>query len=147
MMNRSFTSTDLRNIHTCIQDASIKMHNFPSVILCYFWLNQDHGYKKLWAEQTFRLFIILTMVISRRKKQWYIVSVTFGAKYLTGMVTSAPLYKTFSLIKNNVCSAHSYLNPRSRFNATCLVENNVFYSLCFDPTGARTHDFCLSFYW
>ena len=27
------------------------------------------------------------------------VSVTFGAKYLTGMVTSVPPYETFSLIK------------------------------------------------
>jgi len=26
-------------------------------------------------------------------------TVTFGAKYLTGMVTSVPLYETFSLIK------------------------------------------------
>ena len=53
-------------------------------------------------EQTIRLFIILTTVISRRKNQWYIVSVTFGAKYLTGMVTSVPPYETFSLIKNNI---------------------------------------------
>jgi hypothetical protein len=29
-------------------------------------------------------------------------TVTFGAKYLTGMVTSAPPYETFSLIKNNM---------------------------------------------
>jgi hypothetical protein len=27
---------------------------------------------------------------------------TFGAKYLTGMVTSVPPYETFSLIKNNI---------------------------------------------
>ena len=27
---------------------------------------------------------------------------TFGAKYLTGMVTSVPPYVTFSLIKNNI---------------------------------------------
>jgi hypothetical protein len=31
-----------------------------------------------------------------------IVSVTFGEKYLTGMVTSVPPYETFSLIKNNI---------------------------------------------
>jgi hypothetical protein len=30
------------------------------------------------------------------------VSVFFGAKYLTGMVTSVPLSETFSLIKNNI---------------------------------------------
>jgi len=29
-------------------------------------------------------------------------TVTFGAKYLTGMVTSVPSYETFSLIKNNI---------------------------------------------
>jgi hypothetical protein len=29
-------------------------------------------------------------------------TVTFGAKYLTGMVTSVPPYETFSLIKNNI---------------------------------------------
>jgi hypothetical protein len=46
------------------------------------------------------LFIILTTVISRRKNQEYIVSVTVGAKYLTGMVTSVPPYENFSLIKN-----------------------------------------------
>jgi hypothetical protein len=28
----------------------------------------------------------------------HIVSVTFGAKYVTGMVTSVPPYETFSLI-------------------------------------------------
>ena len=29
-------------------------------------------------------------------------TVTFAAKYLTGMVTSVPSYETFSLIKNNI---------------------------------------------
>ena len=29
-------------------------------------------------------------------------TVTFGTKYLTGMVTSVPPYETFSLIKNNI---------------------------------------------
>jgi cytochrome bd-type quinol oxidase subunit 2 len=29
-------------------------------------------------------------------------TVTFGAKYLTGMVTSVPPYEAFSLIKNNI---------------------------------------------
>ena len=29
-------------------------------------------------------------------------TVTFGAKYFTGMVTSVPPYETFSLIKNNI---------------------------------------------
>jgi hypothetical protein len=30
------------------------------------------------------------------------LTVTLGAKYLTGMVTSVPPYETFSLIKNNI---------------------------------------------
>ena len=30
------------------------------------------------------------------------LTVTFGAKYWTDMVTSVPPYKTFSLIKNNI---------------------------------------------
>ena len=30
------------------------------------------------------------------------ITVTFGANYLTGMVTSVPPYQTFSLIKNNI---------------------------------------------
>ena len=29
-------------------------------------------------------------------------TVTFGVKYLTGMVTSVPPYEIFSLIKNNI---------------------------------------------
>jgi hypothetical protein len=29
-------------------------------------------------------------------------TVAFGAKYLTGMVTSVPPYETFILIKNNI---------------------------------------------
>ena len=29
-------------------------------------------------------------------------AVTFGAKYLTGMVTSVPPYETFSFIKNDI---------------------------------------------
>ena len=72
-------------------------------------------------EQTFRMFIILTMVISRRKNQWYIVSVTFGTKYLTGMVTSVPPYKTFSLIKNNIL--HQSKNYKNH------IENSNFWGI------------------
>ena len=32
----------------------------------------------------------------------YSFTVTFGAKYLTGMVTSVPSYETFSLIKQHI---------------------------------------------
>ena len=46
-------------------------------LLLYFIgiaLKRGRGYKLLRAEQTFRLFIILNTVISRRNNQWYIVS-------------------------------------------------------------------------
>jgi hypothetical protein len=46
------------------------------------------------------MFIFFTTVISRRKKSMiHSFTVTFGAKYLTGMVTSVPPYEAFSLIK------------------------------------------------
>ena len=35
------------------------------------------------------------------KYQWHSFTVTLGAKYLTGIITSIPPYGTFSLIQNN----------------------------------------------
>jgi hypothetical protein len=77
-----------------------------------------------WSKHSFRLFIILTTVISKRKQQWYIVSqlslehniwqawslVFLPTKllYLTGMVTSVPTYETFSLIRNNILHQSKY---------------------------------------
>ena len=46
-------------------------------------------------------------------------TVTFGAKYLTGMVTSVPPYETFSLIKNNIF--HLSKNYKNHF------ENSNFW--------------------
>jgi hypothetical protein len=40
--------------------------------------------------------------LEEEKSMIHSFTVTFGAKYLTGMVTSVPPYKTFSLIKNNI---------------------------------------------
>jgi hypothetical protein len=40
-------------------------------------------------------------------------TVNFGAKYLTGMVTSVPPYETFSLIKNNIL--HQSKNYKNHF--------------------------------
>jgi len=40
-------------------------------------------------------------------------TITFGAKYLTGMVTSVPLYETFSVIKNNIL--HQSKNYKNNF--------------------------------
>ena len=68
-------------------------------------------------------------VISRRKNQWYIVSVIFGAKYLTGMVTSVPPYETFSLIKNNIL--HQFKNYKNHF------ENSNFWGMW--PLGQGGH--------
>jgi hypothetical protein len=39
--------------------------------------------------------------------------VTFGAKYLTGMVTSVPPYETVRLIKNNIL--HQSKNYKNHF--------------------------------
>ena len=51
----------------------------------------------------------------------YIVSVTFEEKYLTDMVTSAPPYETFSLIKNNIL--HQFKNYKNHF------ENSNFWDI------------------
>jgi len=40
-------------------------------------------------------------------------TVTFGAKYLTGIVTSVPPYETFILIKNNIL--HQSKNYKNHF--------------------------------
>jgi len=42
-----------------------------------------------------------------------IFTVTFGAKYLTGMVTRVPLYGNFSLIKHNIL--HQSKNYKNHF--------------------------------
>jgi hypothetical protein len=40
--------------------------------------------------------------LEEEKSMIHNLTVTFGAKYLTGVVTSVPPYETFSLIKNNI---------------------------------------------
>jgi hypothetical protein len=40
--------------------------------------------------------------LEEEKSMIHSFTVTFGVKYLTGMVTSVPRYETFSLIKNNI---------------------------------------------
>ena len=80
-------SYDVCRVSWNIANVGVKHQSHDWAIYCYgnvdikwfsSWfmsaLNRDLGYKYLWAEQTFRLFIILTIVISRRKNQWYIVS-------------------------------------------------------------------------
>jgi hypothetical protein len=62
---------------------------------------------------------------------------TFGAKYLTGMVTSDPPYETFSLIKNNILH-------QSKNNSNFVV--HVTYSfkiMLFISTGIFDDKLCL----
>jgi hypothetical protein len=40
--------------------------------------------------------------LEEEKSMIHSFTVTFGTKYLTGMVTNVPLYKNFSFIKNNI---------------------------------------------
>jgi hypothetical protein len=48
-----------------------------------------------------------------KEEKSMILSFTFGAKYLTGMVTSVPPSETFSLIKNNIL--HQSKNYKNHF--------------------------------
>ena len=53
------------------------------------------------------------------KSMIYSFTVTFGEKYLTGMVTSVPPYETFSLIKNNIL--HQSKNYKNQISEVCDV--------------------------
>ena len=78
-------------------------------------LKRHRGYKLLWVEQTFRLFIILTMVISWRKTQWYIVSQLFLEQNIlqTWSLVFLPPYETVSFIKINIL--YQSKNFKNRF--------------------------------
>jgi hypothetical protein len=53
-------------------------------------------------------------------------TVTFGAKYLTGMVTNVPPYETISLIKNNIL-----LHSNKNVNKICSYETTLqFNQIC-----------------
>jgi hypothetical protein len=51
--------------------------------------------------------------LEEEKSMIHSFTVTFGAKYLTGMVTSVPSYETFSLIKNY--NLHRFKNYKNHF--------------------------------
>ena len=56
--------------------------------------------------------------LEEEKSMIYSFTVTFGAKYLTGMVTSVPPYETFSLInKNNIHQSKNYKNQFENSNS------------------------------
>jgi hypothetical protein len=65
-------------------------------------------------------------------------TVPFGAKYLTGMVTSVPPYENFSLTKNNILR-HQSKNYKNHF------ENSNFWGmwplLALGHVGHVTHNF------
>ena len=77
-------------------------------------------------------------------------TVTFGAKYLTGMVTSVPPYETFSLIKNN--NLHRSKNYKNHFEKLKFLRYVTFRSrwscdMQFHKYVVHINgDFCLSFY-
>ena len=69
-------------------------------ILHYF----DHGY------------------LEEEKSIIHSFTVTFGAKYLTGMVSGVPPYETFSLIKNHILhqsKTHENLQKSLQISAVC----------------------------
>ena len=65
----------------------------------------------------------------KKKSIIHSFTVTFGAKYLTGMVTSVPPYETFSLIKNNIL--HQSKIYKNHF------ENSNFWGML--PSGHVGH--------
>jgi hypothetical protein len=48
--------------------------------------------------------------LEEEKSMIHSLTVTFGAIYLTGMVTSVPPYETFNLIKNDIHQSEIYKN-------------------------------------
>ena len=55
--------------------------------------------------------------LEEEKSMIYILTVNFGAKYLTGRVTSVPPYDFFSLIKNNILlQSKNYKNNFENLN-------------------------------
>ena len=67
--------------------------------------------------------------LEEEKSMIHSFSVTFGAKYLTGMVTSVPPYETFSFIKNNIL--HQSKIYKNHF------ENSNFWGMW--PSGHAGH--------
>ena len=67
--------------------------------------------------------------LEEEKSMIHSFTVTFGAKYLTGMVTSVPPSETFSLIKNNIL--HHPKNYKNHF------KNSNFWGMW--PSGLGGH--------
>jgi hypothetical protein len=70
-----------------------------------------------------------------------IVSVTFGAKYLTDMVTSVPPYETFSLIKNNILhQSKNYKKSLRKFKFHFLIDLKTRAVAPFFPDTRTFHN-------
>ena len=70
-------------------------------------------------------------------------TVTFGAKYLTDMVTSVPPYETFSLIKNN--SLHQskiYKNHFKNSNFCHVTYSFIIINMLFISMGIFDDKLC-----
>jgi len=75
------------------------------MLLLLLYLNRDRGYKYFVAVGGANIQIVHYFdhgYLEEEKSMIHSFTDTFGAKYLTGMVTSVPPYETFSLIKNNI---------------------------------------------
>jgi hypothetical protein len=59
--------------------------------------------------------------LEEEKSMMHSFTVTFGAKYLTGMTTSVPPYETFSHIKNNILHQSEHYKNH--------LENSIFLSM------------------
>ena len=59
--------------------------------------------------------------LEEEKSMMHSFTVTFDAKYLTGMTTSVPPYETFSLIKNNILHQSEHYKNH--------LENSIFLSM------------------
>jgi hypothetical protein len=71
-------------------------------------------------------------------------TVTLGAKYLTGRVTSVPSYETFSLIKNNILHQSKDVSLISL--KTTKITWTIHHSEVCDPLGHVGHDCDLQFH-
>jgi hypothetical protein len=80
--------------------------------------------------------------LEQEKSMIHSFTVTFGAKYLTGMVTNVPPYENFSLTKNNIL--HQSKNDTK---ITSKIQISKVRDIQFHKYAVHTNkDFCLSFY-
>ena len=78
--------------------------------------------------------------LEEEKSMIHSFTVTFGAKYLTGMVTNVPPYEIFSLIKNNILHQSKTYKKSLQISKVCDLGHigHVTYSfinMLFISTG------------